>query len=129
MKTKKILAALLILAVLVSGFSTINASKYSDLREADVRMYNYLDIGDENATKLPDGRTYEITLKLDQTYALGGFLQFAADMCPDLIQGNLRISPNIPTAHGYRTIKAGTWSGIAETPDHLESIGYILHVV
>jgi hypothetical protein len=128
MKTKKILATLLILAVIVSGFSTINASRMDDDRAADQLKYNYTDLGDGNATWV-DGHTYEITLPLNQNYDLGGLLLFAGFTIvkdTNLLEGNVRVSPNVPLARGFRTINAGTWTGIADSGQ--ESIGYIIHV-
>jgi hypothetical protein len=126
MKTKKIIATLLILAVLASGFSTINAGKGSDAWDAHARQYNYTILTDSNATIPVDG-TYEITLQLNQTYMLGGFLVMAADRCPDLIQNNVKVSDDRP-AFFYRTIKTGTWSGNLVNPTGITSANYILHV-
>jgi hypothetical protein len=126
MKTMKIIVALLLLVVVVSGFSTINASKGSDAREAEQAKYNYTFLSDHNATIPVDG-TYEITLKLDQYYDLGGFLSYAADLCPDLIDSNVRISPDLPAVF-YKPFKSGTWTGNIVNPSGVTSANYILHV-
>jgi hypothetical protein len=125
MKTMKIIASLLILAVIVSGFSTINASKGSDAWAAEQAKYNYLDIGDENATIPVDG-TYEITVYIGQIYRFGGFLSMAGERT-DLIDSHVRISPDLPPVFSIPT-KPGTWTGNLVNPSGVTSANYILHV-